>query len=106
MKKLMYISAALDSHRNTDLPTHFLLDVLYLIFERNYFRFGTLFHLQFNGVAMGISGAPSMTNLFMLDWESRFILFYFLHTFFYSKVNLHLYKINTFSGVLYFTGVS
>lgn len=49
---------------------HHGVDIILEIF----FRYGDRFFLQTKGVAMGNSFAPSLANLFMIDFEKKFIL--------------------------------
>lgn len=48
-----------------DPPTYFLLDLLDLVLEKNYFRVREQFYYQIKGVAMGSACAPSIANIFM-----------------------------------------
>lgn len=67
------VQLKLDSHVCHSPPTHFLLDLLDIIFEKNYFRVGEQFYMQIKGVAMGSACAPSVANIFMERFESDFI---------------------------------
>lgn len=53
---------------------HFLLDLLDILLEKNYFVFNNEFFLQTRGVAMGSSFSSSIANLFMARLEDNFIL--------------------------------
>lgn len=68
------IADVLDSRDKSDPPTHFLLELLELILEKNFFRCGTSFYIQHKGVAMGSAAAPSIANLFMMAMEKNTIL--------------------------------
>lgn len=52
---------------------HFLLDLMDIILEKNYFQFENQFYYQVKGVAMKKVSAPSITNLFMAQLEKEFI---------------------------------
>ncbi|XP_077132097.1 uncharacterized protein LOC143787335 [Ranitomeya variabilis] len=47
----------------------FILDLLRMILERNYFVFDRVYYKQVSGTAMGARCAPSYANLFMGWWE-------------------------------------
>nr|XP_016846924.1 PREDICTED: uncharacterized protein LOC107982425 [Anolis carolinensis] len=64
----------LDTRESTISPTHFLIGLLDIVLEYNYFRFGFQFYLQTFGVAMGSPLAPSLANLFMSNLEQMWIL--------------------------------
>ena len=55
-------------------PSHFLLDLLDICLENNFFRFKEQFFLQIRGVAMGSPIAPSIANLYMIQFEKCIIL--------------------------------
>lgn len=65
---------SLESRRELDPPTQFLMELLDLVLDKNYFRFGDQCYLQVKGVAMGSAAAPSIANMFMESLERRFIL--------------------------------
>ncbi|XP_062836681.1 uncharacterized protein LOC134298951 [Anolis carolinensis] len=54
-------------------PTHFLMDLLDIVLEKNYFRFQNQFYFQTFGVAMGSPLAPSIANLFMAHLENTIL---------------------------------
>lgn len=68
------VFTTLDSRQDQIPPTHFLMDQLDLILDKNYFRFGDQFFYQIKGVAMGSAVAPSVANLFMGLLGKEFIL--------------------------------
>lgn len=55
-------------------PIHFILDLVNLLCEKNYFRSKQDFYFQIRGVTMGSAFAPSVANLFMSHLEINFIL--------------------------------
>lgn len=67
------VQLKLESCSSQSPPTHFLLDLLNLVLEKNYFRVGEQFYYQIKGVAMGSACAPSIANLFMERFEMDFI---------------------------------
>lgn len=67
------ISMFLDRREDLFPPTHFLLEILELILEKNYFRFGDQFYIQKRGIAMGSAAAPTIANLFMAVFEQEHI---------------------------------
>uniref|UniRef100_A0A803SUQ2 Reverse transcriptase domain-containing protein n=1 Tax=Anolis carolinensis TaxID=28377 RepID=A0A803SUQ2_ANOCA len=67
------IKDVLDTRASLSPPTHFLMDLLDIVLENNYFKFGTQFYLQVCGVAMGSSLAPAIANLFVAYLETKFI---------------------------------
>lgn len=68
------ISTVLDSCNFLDPPTFFLMELLDLILDKNFFRFGDQFYFQIKGVAMGSAVTPSIANLFMGHLENLYIL--------------------------------
>lgn len=68
------VSRILDSREDKTLPTYFLMELLDLVLDKNYFKFGSDFFMQIKGVAMGSPVAPSIANLFMAHLEELFIL--------------------------------
>lgn len=63
-----------DRRDNLVPPTHFLLDLVDVLIEKNYFIFNENYYLQINGVAMSSAFAPSAANLYMSQFEQQFIL--------------------------------
>ncbi|XP_062833196.1 uncharacterized protein LOC134297981 [Anolis carolinensis] len=63
----------LDTCKSLVPPTHFLMDLLDIVLEYNYFSFDKQFYLQTFGIAMGSPLAPSIANLFVSHLESKFI---------------------------------
>uniref|UniRef100_A0A803K0M0 Reverse transcriptase domain-containing protein n=1 Tax=Xenopus tropicalis TaxID=8364 RepID=A0A803K0M0_XENTR len=55
-------------------PVEFILNLLELCLKLNYFRFETQFYQQLTGTAMGASMAPAYANLFMHQFENKYIL--------------------------------
>ncbi|CAH2313023.1 Hypothetical predicted protein, partial [Pelobates cultripes] len=51
----------------------FLIEGIDLILNNNYFWFKDGFYLQKRGTAMGTRFAPSYANLYMAEWEERYI---------------------------------
>lgn len=64
----------LDTRPDPHPPTHFLLDLIDILMEMNYFQYDNTFYLQIRGVAMGSAFAPNAANLFMNMFEQQFIL--------------------------------
>nr|XP_008123603.1 PREDICTED: uncharacterized protein LOC103282659 [Anolis carolinensis] len=62
-----------DSRESQTPPTHFLMDLLDIVLENNYFKFDTQFYLQIWGVAMGSAVAPCLANLFVSQLETNHI---------------------------------
>lgn len=59
-----------------DLPHSqkvFLRDALDFCLSHNYFWFNNKFFSQKRGVAIGAKFAPSIANLFMGEWEDKFV---------------------------------
>ncbi|XP_054853294.1 uncharacterized protein LOC129341953 [Eublepharis macularius] len=54
--------------------SEFLIQLLDLIVEKNYFRFEDTFYMQIKGAAMGCSAAPSIANIFMAAWGEKYIM--------------------------------
>lgn len=68
------IEGILESRSDKFPPTFFLLELLDIILENNYFCRGDEFYLQHCGVVMRSPAAPSITNLFMDSFEKTYIL--------------------------------
>lgn len=64
----------LEKDISLQVPVHFVLDLVDLLLEKNYFRFEDTFYLQTKGVSMRSSFAPSISNLFMAQLEDKYIL--------------------------------
>nr|XP_016847487.1 PREDICTED: uncharacterized protein LOC107982593 [Anolis carolinensis] len=62
-----------DSRTLQTPPTHFLMDLLNIVLENNYFRFDAQFYLQIWGTAMGSAMAPALANLFVAQLEIDYI---------------------------------
>lgn len=67
------VSLFLDQRNEQHPPTHFLLEILELILEKNYFRFMHRHFLQIKGITMDLATAPSIVNLFMSISEQEYI---------------------------------
>lgn len=67
------IENKLDSCPIREPPTHFLLELLDVIMEKNYFHVEDNFFQQIKGVAMGSACASSIANLFMETFEEKWI---------------------------------
>nr|XP_060609685.1 uncharacterized protein LOC132761116 [Anolis sagrei ordinatus]XP_060609686.1 uncharacterized protein LOC132761116 [Anolis sagrei ordinatus]XP_060610145.1 uncharacterized protein LOC132761359 [Anolis sagrei ordinatus]XP_060610146.1 uncharacterized protein LOC132761359 [Anolis sagrei ordinatus]XP_060610703.1 uncharacterized protein LOC132761651 [Anolis sagrei ordinatus]XP_060610704.1 uncharacterized protein LOC132761651 [Anolis sagrei ordinatus]XP_060615565.1 uncharacterized protein LOC13276 len=66
--------STLNRRSNCHPPTFFLLDLLDIILEKNFFKFDQKYYFQIQGVAMGSPVAPSIANLFMDNLENNIIL--------------------------------
>lgn len=55
-------------------PLHFILDLIDIILDKNYFQFDGKFYYQIKGFSMGSSFSPSVDNLFMATLEDNMIL--------------------------------
>lgn len=55
-------------------PMHFILDLVDIVLENNYFCFADGYYFQTRGVSMGSPFVPSLANLFMTNFENRTIL--------------------------------
>lgn len=80
----------LDMRPDPHPPTHFLLDLIDILIDKNYFRYDNSYYLQIRGVAMDSAFAPSTANLFMSMLEQQHILSpssnpYFGHIFKYFR---------------------
>uniref|UniRef100_A0A803TWT5 Reverse transcriptase domain-containing protein n=1 Tax=Anolis carolinensis TaxID=28377 RepID=A0A803TWT5_ANOCA len=64
----------LDTRESSIPPTQFLIDLLDIVLDYNYFRFGSQFYLQTFGVAMESALAPSLANLYITNLEQMWIL--------------------------------
>lgn len=67
------VQSTLENETELPLPMTFILDLVDLLCEKNYFHFERDFFSQIKGVAMGSAFAPSVANLFMATLEERFI---------------------------------
>jgi hypothetical protein len=56
-----------------------LLDAIKLVMEKNCMRFGDVIVKQVSGIAMGMSPAPTIANLFMAIYEKTHVLQYVHH---------------------------
>lgn len=52
---------------------HFILDLVDILIEKNYFRFAEDYYFQTRGVSMGSPFAPSVANLFVRSGKSDYI---------------------------------
>lgn len=55
-------------------PCHFILQLVDILLEKNYFKYQDQFFLQIKAVSMGSPFVPSLANLFMAQLENDFIL--------------------------------
>lgn len=83
----MVVSLFLDKRSNPDPPNYFLLELLDLIIEKNYFKSDGQFNYQVKGVAMGCAPEPAITNLFMSWLEEKYILNPNVNPFFHHMSN-------------------
>ncbi|XP_062826329.1 uncharacterized protein LOC134296130 [Anolis carolinensis] len=75
LEEARYIcESTLNRRPNHHPPTFFLLDLLDIILEKNYFKFDEKYYFQIQGVAMGSPVAPAIANLFMDNLENETIL--------------------------------
>ncbi|KAM9311570.1 uncharacterized protein PAF06_009397 [Gastrophryne carolinensis] len=51
----------------------FLLQLLHIILHKNYFLFDQQFYFQIQGTAMGSNVAPSYANLYMSNYETKYV---------------------------------
>jgi len=66
--------ALIKSRRAEDTPpTQFIIQLLKMVLSHNNFEFNGNHYLQIGGTAMGTRLAPSYANLFMADFESKFV---------------------------------
>ncbi|XP_069495412.1 uncharacterized protein [Ambystoma mexicanum] len=56
------------------VPHNFILELMAIALNKNYFEFNGQFFLQVKGTAMGAAFAPSLAILFMFKFETRHIL--------------------------------
>lgn len=64
----------MENDHTVSIPVHFILDLVDLLLEKNYFRSEDNFYYQTKGVSVGSSFAPSVANLFMASLEDNQIL--------------------------------
>lgn len=62
-----------------------LIRLLKLVLEKNNFEFNGSHYIQVGGTAMGTRVAPSLANLFMADFENRYIYTYHLQPTLYKR---------------------
>jgi hypothetical protein len=60
-----------------------LLDAIKLVMENNRMRFGNVIVKQVSGIAMGMSPAPTIANLFVATYEKTHVLQYVPHVVLY-----------------------
>lgn len=70
----LVIDLYLDGRQDQQPLKYFLLELLDLIIEKNYFTFEGDYFYQTKGVAMGCAAVPSIANLFMAWLEEGYIL--------------------------------
>lgn len=106
----LYTSIPHDEIRNTMqtylendfnvLPSmFFILDLVDILLERNYFSFQGDYYFQTQGVLMGSPFAPSVANLFMANLENTIIL-NSEHNPFFSSIFLFYHFIDCFCVLL------
>lgn len=67
----------IEHHNNpTYPPTRIIKTLLSFVLHCNCFNYGDLFFLQVHGIAMGTKLAPNYANLFMADFENKFVFNY------------------------------
>ena len=62
-----------------------LIDLLELVLTLNNFQFNEKSYLQIGGMAMGTKVAPSLANIFMADFEEKFVYTYPLQPLFWAQ---------------------
>lgn len=67
------IRDTLDSMQLGDTFKTFLITLLTIILKENYFQYLDKFYIQLQGTAMGSNVAPSYANLFMANFEEKFV---------------------------------
>ncbi len=68
------------------LPTNqYIIRLLHLVLTLNHFKFNDTYWTQLSGVAMGSKSSPMFANLFMEDWESKWIYTYPLAPFIWHR---------------------
>ncbi len=60
-----------------------LLDAIKLVMENNYIRFGDVIVKQVSGIAIGMSPAPTIANLFVVMYKKTHVLQYVPHVVLY-----------------------
>ncbi|XP_060128613.1 uncharacterized protein LOC132591893 [Zootoca vivipara] len=65
------IENLLRSRQEQTPPYYFLIQLLDIVFENNFFRYKNDFYIQTKGVAMGAALAPSVANIHMIDFENK-----------------------------------
>ena len=58
---------------NPSIPTHYLREMLRLIFKENFFQFKGKHHRQTHSTAMGKKAAVSFANIFMAYIETQIL---------------------------------
>lgn len=64
----------LEKDLNLQPPLHFILDLIDILLDKNYFHFDGNFYYQIKGVSMGSSFSPSVANLLIATLEDDYIL--------------------------------
>ncbi len=68
------------------LPTNQdIMRLLHLVLTLNHFEFNDIYWTQMSGVAMGSKSSPTFANLFMEDWESKWVYTYPLAPFIWLR---------------------
>jgi len=79
-KALIYSRSAQDLP-----PTPYLVQLLKMVLTMNNFEFNEEHYLQIGGTAMGTRLAPSYANLFMADFETKFVYTYHHQPFWWKR---------------------
>ena len=76
----------IEDHNNpTHPPICIIKSLLSFVLKYNCFNFGDLFFLQVHGIAMGTKLAPNYANLFMADFENKFVFNYPIQPTYYRR---------------------
>ena len=72
-ESLISLAYYLNQRGNLTPPTDFLVELMKLVLNRNYFKFENSYYLQCQGVSMGSPCSPNFANLFMGKFEEDFV---------------------------------
>ncbi|XP_069476532.1 uncharacterized protein [Ambystoma mexicanum] len=61
-------------NKNVNIHKVLAIELINIILYNNYFRHNGTFYLQISGTSMGSSVAPSYANIFMYQFETKFVL--------------------------------
>ncbi len=68
------------------LPTNQdIMRLIHLVLTLNHFEFNDMYWTQMGGVAMVSKSSPTFANLFMEDWESKWVYTYLLAPFIWRR---------------------